>query len=55
MIAFISEYFKILVSIAVIIWEVPPLLYIKFGFFKMWFHDILHWHEPDDSPSWCDA
>ena len=41
--------------IAILIWGVPPLLYIKFGLFKIWFHNILHWHEPDDSPSWYDG
>ena len=26
-----------------------PIIYMKFGWFKKFYHDILHWHEPDQS------
>ena len=26
-----------------------PIIYMKTGKFKYWYHDILHWHEPDQS------
>ena len=26
-----------------------PIIYMKTGKFKHWYHDILHWHEPDQS------
>ena len=26
-----------------------PIIYMKTGKFKHWHHDILHWHEPDQS------
>ena len=29
-------------------------LYIKFGWLAFWYHDVLGWHEPDDSPQWYD-
>ena len=30
-------------------------LYCKFGLFKWFYHDILEWHEPDNSPQWSDG
>lgn len=33
----------------------PAVLYFKFGWFKFWFHDVLKWHKPDDSPIWSDG
>ena len=44
-----------LIIFAFIISVIFPILYIKFGWFKKFYHDILHWHEPDDSPSWYDG
>lgn len=32
-----------------------PIIYIKTGKFKHWYHDILEWHEPDESPKWSDG
>lgn len=26
----------------------PIILYLKFGLFKVFYHDILQWHEPSD-------
>ena len=26
-----------------------PIIYMKTGKFKHWYHDILEWHEPDQS------
>ena len=47
---------------ALIIWLIivcvifiPQFLYIKKGWFKFFYHDILKWHEPDDSPCWSDG
>lgn len=31
------------------------VMYVKFGWFKSFFHDVLGWHEPDDSPMWSDG
>lgn len=31
------------------------ILYKKFGFFKFFYHDLLGWHEPDDSPQHHDG
>ncbi len=30
-------------------------LYFKFGFLKFFYHDLLGWHTPDDSPQWFDG
>lgn len=38
-----------LIIFAFIISVIFPILYIKFGWFKKIYHDILHWHEPDQS------
>ena len=35
-----------------IILFVPPILYFKKGWFRRWFHDVMHWHQPDDLPRW---
>ncbi len=34
---------------------IPPILYFKLGWFRHFYHDILEWHQPDDSPEWCDG
>lgn len=41
-------YFYVLVTIeiAVIIFLICSLLYTHYGFFKRFFHNGLHWHEP---------
>ena len=41
--------FIILLIIAFIIMIICPILYTKFGWFKEIYHDILHWHKPDES------
>lgn len=30
-------------------------LYFKFGFLKFFYHDLLDWHRPDDSPQYSDG
>lgn len=30
-------------------------LYFKFGLFKWFYHDIMHWHQPDNSPERFDG
>lgn len=30
-------------------------LYFEFGLFKFWYHDLLGWHTPDESPQWFDG
>ena len=34
---------------------VPPVLYFKFGWFSKWFHNVLKWHQPDNSPHGYDG
>lgn len=38
-----------------VVFYVPPILYFKFGWFKTFYHDVLKWHQPDDSPEWNDG
>ena len=33
----------------------PAILYFKLGWCRAWFHDVLGWHQPDDSPQWSDG
>lgn len=30
-------------------------IYLKTGLFKIFYHDVLGWHEPDNSPQWSDG
>ena len=45
----------ILFVIFAILFFTCPIIYIKTGKFKHWYHDILKWHEPDESPKWSDG
>ena len=38
-----------------IVFYAPPILYFNLGWFKSWFHDVLSWHIPDNSPQWSDG
>ena len=44
------------VIIVLSIWTLcGGVLYNWFGWFKWFFHDILKWHKPDNSPKWSDG
>lgn len=44
------------VAVLSILWlYLGSWLYFKFGFGKRYYHDILGWHTPDDSPQWFDG
>lgn len=52
----ISEEMFIGVSVAsLVITYVGAGLYLKFGFFKFYYHNLLGWHVPDNSPKWSDG
>ena len=63
MIAFVLGYFDILslnatmtIMFASLAWiYIGAGLYFKFGFLKFFYHDLLGWHTPDDSPQWYDG
>ena len=41
---------------ASVLWMyLAPALYFKFGFLKFFYHDIMGWHTPDNSPKWSDG
>lgn len=45
----------IIFAAMLILFYVPPVLYFQAGWFKFWFHDVLKWHQPDNSPQWSDG
>lgn len=45
----------IIIICFLVAFDVLPILYFKKGWLKGWFHDVLHWHHPDDSPKWSDG
>ena len=39
----------------VIIFLIASIIYLKTGLFKIFYHDVLGWHQPDNSPQWSDG
>ena len=37
--------FSVLMLLALIMY-IPSILYLKFGCFRLWYHDFLGWHKP---------
>lgn len=50
----INAYLCIVFGTIVGMW-VLTALYFKFGFLKVYYHDLLGWHIPDDSPQGFDG
>ena len=43
----------VMVSLA---WSgIGAALYFRFGLLKFFYHDVLGWHTPDNSPQWSDG
>lgn len=40
---------------SVALFIIGAVLYFKLGFFKFFYHDLLGWHTPDDSPQYSDG
>lgn len=38
-----------------VLWYVPAILYFQLGWFHRWYHDVLGWHQPDNSPERFDG
>ena len=38
-----------------IIFMIASIIYLKTGLFKKLYHDVLGWHQPDNSPQWSDG
>ena len=52
----LSKYIFLAIVIGFAIAEIAAyVLYEKFGLFRVYFHDALGWHTPDDSPQWSDG
>lgn len=52
----ISHYIFLAVCVSsVVLMYACVWLYCKFGFLKSYYHDILGWHRPDDSPQQSDG
>ena len=43
------------IVIVLAVFYVPVILYLKTGLFKFFYHDMLGWHQPDNSPEWFDG
>ena len=44
------------IAVASIAWiYIGAGLYFGLGWFKFFYHDLLEWHRPDDSPQWSDG
>lgn len=42
--------------VGTVLWAiVASALYFWFGFLKFFYHGVLGWHMPDDSPEWNDG
>lgn len=39
----------------IVIFIVASAIYLKTGLFKIFYHDVLGWHQPDNSPKWSDG
>lgn len=48
-------YLILCITIIFFVFFMFPTFYDKFGWFKEYYHNILHWHEPDESPKWSDG
>lgn len=52
----LSAYTALILAVGSFIWMcLGTGLYFKFGFFKFYYHDLLGWHTPDDSPQYSDG
>ena len=47
--------FMVIVSSSVTLSILNATLYLKFGWFKFFYHDFLHWHAPNTQPQWSDG
>ena len=48
---------KVIVGAAIflVVFYTTMILYFKKNWFKRWYHDVLGWHMPDNSPEWSDG
>jgi hypothetical protein len=37
------------------IFMITSVIYVKTGLFNAFYHDVLGWHHPDNSPKWSDG
>lgn len=42
-------------TVFLVCWYIPIILYLNFGTFKRWFHGVLEWHRPDKTRTWNDG
>lgn len=52
----VSVHAFLAIALLGIVWMfVGMTLYFRFGFLKIYYHDFLGWHTPDDSPQYSDG
>ena len=47
-------YIAMILIVALVIFTITSAIYLRNGWFKIFYHDILGWHQPDNSPKWSD-
>ena len=40
------------VSVLLVLWYIPFVLYVRFGLFRWLYHGVLKWHQPDKTKKW---
>ena len=49
------NWFMIIVGASIAWLFICSLLYLRFGFLKFYYHDLLGWHKPDESTEYHDG
>ena len=49
------NYILSVIFVILIIFMITSAIYLKTGLFKIFYHDVLVWHQPDNSPQWSDG
>lgn len=48
-------YIAFILLAGLIIFMIAGAIYLKAGLFKKFYHDVLGWHQPNNSPQWSDG
>lgn len=48
-------YILNIIVIFIVAFLIGSVIYLRTGLFKFFYHDILDWHQPDNSPQWYDS
>lgn len=48
-------YIAMILLVALVIFTITSAIYLRNGWFKIFYHDVLGWHQPDNYPKWSDG